>query len=106
MAVTVWWKRKQATLFLDASVSRGRYAAPPDIDKPSFARTELYEFEIDPLLDLLQGSVRKYTRASMKRALDAILNRGVSVTQASYSYGIKRTSLQHYLKKLNIKIKF
>lgn len=99
-------KNKKATLFLDASVSRCRYAAPPDIDKPWCTRSDYYEFEIDPLLDLLQGSVRKYTRASMKNALDAILNRGASVTQASYTFGIKRTSLQHYLKKLNIKIKF
>lgn len=82
------------------------FAAPPGIDKPSRVRNECYEFEIDPLLDLLQGSMRKYTRASLKNALDAILNRGVTVTQASYSFGIKRTSLQHYLKKLNIKIKF
>lgn len=107
MAVTVWWKRQQekAALFLDAS--NGRYAAPPDIDRPSvFGANECYEFEIDPLLDVLQGSVRKYTRASMKNALDAILNRGASVTQASHAFGIKRTSLQHYLKKLNIKIKF
>lgn len=85
---------------------RDPYAAPPGIDKPSRMRNECFEFEIDPLLDLLQGSMRKYTRASLKKALDAILNRGVTVTQASYSFGIKRTSLQHYLKKLNIKIKF
>lgn len=102
-------KTTKATLFLDVftAVSRFRRAAPPDIDKPAdYARSECFEFEIDPLLDLLQGSVRKYTRASMKNALDAILNRGVTVTQASIAFGIKRTSLQHYLKKLNIKIKF
>lgn len=84
-------------------MSRRRYTAPPDIDRP---RIELYEFEIEPLVDQLQGSMRKYTKASLIKALDAILNRGVTVTKASYVFGIKRTTLQHYLKKLNIKIKF
>lgn len=92
-------------LFLDMLL-QDSYSTPPDIDRPVNEGSECYEFEIDPLLDRLQGSVRKYTRASVKCALDAILNRGVTVTQASYVYGIKRTSLQHYLKKLNIKIKF
>lgn len=64
------------------------------------------QFEIEPLLETLQGSIRKYTRTSVRLALDAILNKGITVTKASYLYGIKRTSLQHYLKKLNIKIKF
>lgn len=63
------------------------------------------KFEIDPLAKLLEGSIRKYSRQSIKLALDAILNRGETVTQASIDYGIKRTSLQHYLKKLNIKLK-
>lgn len=97
---------QKETLFLDMSMLRYHYSTPPHIDKPLSMRNECFEFEIDPLLDLLQGSMRKYTRTSLKNALDAILNRGVSVTQASYSFGIKRTSLQHYLKKLNIKIKF
>lgn len=97
---------EKGTLFLDTSMLRVHYAAPPFIDKPSRMRNECVKFEIDPLLDVLQVSMRKYTRASLKNALDAILNKGVTVTQASYSFGIKRTSLQHYLKKLNIKIKF
>ena len=36
-------------------------------------------------------------------AIDAILNHGASVTSASLAYGIKRTSLHLYLKKLNIR---
>lgn len=63
------------------------------------------EFEIEPLANILEGHIRKYSRQSIKMALDAILNRGETVTQASINFGIKRTSLQHYLKKLNIKLK-
>lgn len=84
---------------------RESYNIPPDFDRPIHTQGGV-EFEIDPLLDVLQSSMRKYTRASVRSALDAILNKGVTVTKASYVYGIKRTSLQHYLKKLNIKIKF
>lgn len=90
-------------LVLDVLLQQS-YTIPPDFDRP--VAQGGVEFEIEPLLDVLQCSMRKYTRASVKSALDAILNKGVTVTKASYIYGIKRTSLQHYLKKLNIKIKF
>lgn len=78
---------------------------PPDFNWRESA-SSVVQFEIDPLLEALQGSIRKYSRSSLHAALDAILNKGATVTKASYLYGIKRTSLQHYLKKLNIKIKF
>lgn len=82
------------------------YSTPPDFDRPVLEGNDIVEVEIEPLLELLRGSVRKYSKASIRSALDAVLNRGITVTKASYIYGIKRTSLQHYLKKLNIKIKF
>jgi hypothetical protein len=82
---------------------RRRHSKPPD----KICRRDLTwaEFEIEPLANLLEGRIRKYSRHSVQMALDAILNRGETVTQASIDFGIKRTSLQHYLKKLNIKIK-
>ncbi|RZB39194.1 BTB domain containing protein [Asbolus verrucosus] len=83
---------------------RRRHSNPPDNICPP--RDLIWaEFEIEPLATMLEGSIRKYSRQSVKLALDAILNRGETVTQASIDFGIKRTSLQHYLKKLNIKIK-
>ncbi|KAJ8924947.1 hypothetical protein NQ315_001111 [Exocentrus adspersus] len=75
---------------------------------PPYSNSQFFgkpEFDIKPLSDQLRGRFRKYSRKSISGALDAILNRGVTVTQASFDYQIKRTSLQHYLKKLNIKIK-
>lgn len=62
-------------------------------------------FAIEPLLDELSGSVRKYSRDTVRLALDSILNHGHSVTSTSYALGIKRTSLQHYLKKLRVVMK-
>lgn len=81
---------------------RRRDSKPPDNICPDLTWAE---FEIEPLANKLEGSIRKYSRHSVHKALDAILNRGETVTQASIDFGIKRTSLQHYLKKLNIKIK-
>lgn len=96
----VWWTLR-SWLFLD--VYRRHSSNSPD----NICHRDLTwaKFEIDPLANILEGSIRKYSRQSIKLALDAILNRGETVTQASIDYGIKRTSLQHYLKKLNIKIK-
>lgn len=61
-------------------------------------------FDVENCWNQLEDRARKYSRESICSALDAILNRGMTVTQASYETGIKRTSLQHYLKKLHIKI--
>lgn len=96
----VWWTLR-SWLFLD--MYRRHSSNSPD----NICHRDLTwaKFEIDPLANILEGSIRKYSRQSIKLALDAILNRGETVTQASIDYGIKRTSLQHYLKKLNIKIK-
>lgn len=79
-------------------------AAPHHLDN-SFTLDKNVTFDLDPLLEILKGSVRKYSRETMRLALDYILNRGQSVTSTSYALGIKRTSLQHYLKKLNIVLK-
>lgn len=57
---------------------------------------------IEPLLDELSGSFRKYSRDTVRKALDSVINQGYSVTSTSYALGIKRTSLQHYLKKLRV----
>lgn len=51
-------------------------------------------------LEKKQG--RKYSLDSVKMSLDAILQQGVSTTQASEMYGINRSTLQFYLKKLNV----
>lgn len=101
--MNVWWKTVVGVLDL---LMRESHTIPPDVDGPFNLVDNDVEFEIEPLLRVLQGSIRKYSRISLRNALDAILNRGLTVTKASYLYGIKRTSLQHYLKKLNIKIKY
>lgn len=59
--------------------------------------------DVEPLLDRLRGKNRKYSRENLGFALDAILNRNMTVTQASREYNIKRTSIQFYLKKLGLR---
>lgn len=61
------------------------------------------QYDVDMLMYGLGGSMRKYAPETVRWALDAILNRGASVTAASQASGIKRTSLHLYLKKLNIR---
>lgn len=63
--------------------------------------------DVAGLLIKLRGSFRsrKYSDHTVYMALDSILNRGMSVSRASIDFGIKRTSLQFYLKKLNINIR-
>lgn len=63
--------------------------------------------DVAGLLIKLRGNFRsrKYSDQAVYMALDSILNRGMSVSRASIDFGIKRTSLQFYLKKLNINIR-
>lgn len=82
-----------------------QYSFPPNFDDTStFRNTNYYNpdnyFAIESLLDTLSGSIRKYSKDTVRQALNSILNHGQSVTSTSYTFGIKRTSLQHYLKKL------
>lgn len=93
-----WW------LVLDSMTIRYRH--PPDIIKYRKRRNSAADdsyHNVEPLLDIISGSLRKYSRATVSCALDAVLNQNVTITQASLNFGIKRTSLQHYLKKLRIK---
>lgn len=54
------------------------------------------------LKSLASKQGRKYSLDSVKMSLEAILQQGVSTTQASEMYGINRSTLQFYLKKLNV----
>ncbi|KAL6263979.1 longitudinals lacking protein, isoforms H/M/V isoform X35 [Pogonomyrmex barbatus] len=54
------------------------------------------------LKSLANKQGRKYSLDSVKMSLEAILQQGVSTTQASEMYGINRSTLQFYLKKLNV----
>lgn len=45
---------------------------------------------------------RKYSLESVRLSLEAILQQGISTTLASEMYGINRSTLQFYLKKLNV----
>ncbi|XP_066991965.1 longitudinals lacking protein, isoforms H/M/V isoform X21 [Anabrus simplex] len=59
---------------------------------------------VDCLLRSLAGDVmfRKYSVHNVTQALEAVLKKGSTVSQASIRFGIKRSTLQFYLKKLNI----
>lgn len=65
--------------------------------------------DIASLVAKLRGNFRSrrrgYSDEAIYHALDSILNCGVSVSRASQNFGIKRTSLQFYLKKLNINMR-
>ncbi|XP_011299024.1 sex determination protein fruitless isoform X47 [Fopius arisanus] len=54
------------------------------------------------LKSLANKQGRKYSLDSVKMSLDAILKQGISTTRASEMYGINRSTLQFYLKKLNV----
>lgn len=90
-------------LILDGN-TYGGYPIPPDTNR-RYRRISSLRIDLEPMLEQVQFPFRKYNKDTVKFALDAILNDGISVTQASIIYGIKRTSLQHYLKRLNIKVR-
>ncbi|XP_068976269.1 uncharacterized protein LOC117160031 isoform X47 [Bombus vancouverensis nearcticus] len=69
----------------------------PNMRRP---RTDVDVGALLKSLEKKQG--RKYSLDSVKMSLDAILQQGVSTTQASEMYGINRSTLQFYLKKLNV----
>ncbi|XP_063228478.1 longitudinals lacking protein, isoforms H/M/V-like isoform X35 [Bacillus rossius redtenbacheri] len=62
---------------------------------------------VDSLLRSLAGDVmfRKYSVQHVMQALEAVLKRGSTVSHASLQFGIKRSTLQFYLKKLNIALR-
>lgn len=61
------------------------------------------EVDLGALLKSLANKQgRKYSLQSVKMSLEAILQQGISTTQASEMYGINRSTLQFYLKKLNV----
>lgn len=61
------------------------------------------DVDVSSLLNSLAGKQgRKYSLESVRLSLEAILEGGVSTTQASEMYGINRSTLQFYLKKLNV----
>lgn len=79
-----------ATHFLDYKKGPNPRRLPPDVD-------------VGALLNSLASKQgRKYSLDSVKMSLEAILQQGVSTTQASEMYGINRSTLQFYLKKLNV----
>lgn len=74
-----------------------------DYKKGSNARRPRTDVDVGALLKSLANKQgRKYSLDSVKMSLDAILQQGVSTTQASEMYGINRSTLQFYLKKLNV----
>lgn len=71
--------------------------------KVSNVRRPRTDVDVGALLKSLANKQgRKYSLDSVKMSLEAILQQGVSTTQASEMYGINRSTLQFYLKKLNV----
>lgn len=79
-----------ASHFLECKKGPNMRRPRPDVDVGALLKS----------LEKKQG--RKYSLDSVKMSLDAILQQGVSTTQASEMYGINRSTLQFYLKKLNV----
>lgn len=74
-----------------------------DYKKGSNIRRLRPDVDVGALLKSLANKQgRKYSLDSVKMSLEAILQQGVSTTQASEMYGINRSTLQFYLKKLNV----
>ncbi|KAF7388390.1 hypothetical protein HZH68_012332 [Vespula germanica] len=74
-----------------------------DCKKVPNTRRPRPEVDVGALLKSLANKQgRKYSLDSVKMSLEAILQQGVSTTQASEMYGINRSTLQFYLKKLNV----
>lgn len=70
---------------------------------PTMRRPILPGVDVGALLNSLANKQgRKYSLDLVKMSLEAILEQGVSTTQASEMYGINRSTLQFYLKKLNV----
>lgn len=79
----------------------------PLVSEPPPAQLEaadLTDATVDTLLRSLAGDVmfRKYSVQNVTRALEAVLKQGMTVSEASLRFGIKRSTLQFYLKKLNV----
>lgn len=87
--------------------TRSRYSAPRasvDVRQP-FVALPKSSFDVDVgrlLSSLATKQARKYSLESVKQSLEAILHLGISTSQASEMYGVNRSTLQFYLKKLNI----
>lgn len=83
------------------------WAADPNYWAPQRDAADLSAETVDGLLRSLAGDVmfRKYSVDNVTRALEAVLKQGSTVSQASVMFGIKRSTLQFYLKKLNIVLK-
>ncbi|XP_076172966.1 uncharacterized protein LOC143149450 isoform X41 [Ptiloglossa arizonensis] len=79
-----------ASHFLECKKGPNTRRPRPDVDVGALLKS----------LENKQG--RKYSLDSVKMSLEAILQQGVSTTQASEMYGINRSTLQFYLKKLNV----
>ncbi|XP_046416439.1 protein tramtrack, beta isoform isoform X42 [Neodiprion pinetum] len=79
-----------ATHFLDYKKGSNIRRPRPDVDVGALLKS------------LANKQGRKYSLDSVKMSLEAILQQGVSTTQASEMYGINRSTLQFYLKKLNV----
>ncbi|EFN84242.1 Longitudinals lacking protein, isoforms F/I/K/T [Harpegnathos saltator] len=74
-----------------------------DLKKVPNMRRPRPDVDVGALLKSLANKQgRKYSLDSVKMSLEAILLQGVSTTQASEMYGINRSTLQFYLKKLNV----
>ena len=71
---------------------------------PQLEAADLTDATVDTLLRSLAGDVmfRKYSVQNVTRALEAVLKQGITVSEASLRFGIKRSTLQFYLKKLNV----
>lgn len=79
-----------APRFLDYGKDSSPRPVPADVDVGSLLRS------------LATKHGRKYSLETVRLSLEAILQRGISTTQASEMYGINRSTLQFYLKKLNV----
>ena len=71
---------------------------------PQLEAADLTDATVDTLLRSLAVDVmfRKYSVQNVTRALEAVLKQGMTVSESSLRFGIKRSTLQFYLKKLNV----
>ncbi|XP_071449198.1 longitudinals lacking protein, isoforms H/M/V isoform X12 [Hetaerina americana] len=79
----------------------------PEIPNVQLPRDAVSDGAFEGLLASLSEDVmfRKYSVQVVRGALEAVLKQGTSVTRASADFGIKRSTLQFYLKKMNIALR-
>lgn len=91
-------------MILDA-IMFGKSRFPPNIYWSDTKPDEKVLNRIDTFLDSQHCLFRKYQRSAVRAALVSIVCNHTSVSAASVHFGIKRTTLHFYLKKLFVRSK-